>query len=123
VANDLSVPRESRVIDLTCARFDARPLDRESHTVKAQLGHEIEDRLVLAPEVIGATGSDLTLERDHRRVAGGRFSRTVEAPLDGVALEGHVQSAAITHAASFARLPLMPLRYRFERRRINERQR
>jgi len=87
VASDLEVAVEGGAINAALARFDPRPLDAQAYAVEPEARRQVEDALVVAPQVVGLARPGVAPERDGRRVAGGRLVGPVEAALRAVALQ------------------------------------
>lgn len=104
VTHHLEVAGQRRLIDLVGPRFHARPLDGETHPIKSEIRDEVENRLVVTPEVVSGAGAGVSTKSDCRRITRRGFADAVEPTLDRVPLQGHEESSASGHALSFARL-------------------
>jgi hypothetical protein len=104
VAYHLDVAGQGRLIDFVGSRFHACPLDAETHAVKAESRNEIENRLVVTPEVISGSRTSVAAKSDSRRITRSWFADAIEPAFDGVPLESHEESSVSGHALSFARL-------------------
>jgi hypothetical protein len=104
VAYHLEVAGQRQLIDFVGSRFYPRPLHAETHAVKAESRNEIEDRLVVTPQVVSGARTGVATECDRWRITGGGLANAIEPAFNRVPLKSHEESSASGHALSFARL-------------------